>query len=233
MSDLDDLLEDIFAGERPALYADFESWVRGSRRFMAFAGSYRVKIRAKLKNVRDEGGMQDLRAELETAVLLLRDERFTLEYEKHAASKQRAPDFTVTFKTHTAFNVEVRHVRSLDSDKRDSAARTGKLITVICDKLGQMPPSIVNLLWLTGDQGMPEADLTSALLTLRRQAEGKADDFFARRGFDSAAGFLQQYRHLSGIVLRDAGQHTLWLNPLARHPAPPDIVAAIQRLQTL
>jgi hypothetical protein len=233
MSDLDDLLDDIFAGESPALYADFERWMRGSRRFAAFAGSYRVKIRAKLKNVRDEGGMQDLRAELESAALLLREERFTLEYEKHAASKQRAPDFTVTFRTHTPFNVEVRHIRTLDSDGRDSDARAGKLMTVICDKLGQMPPSIVNLLWLTGDTEIAEADLTNALTTLRRLADLKADDFFARRGFASATVFMQQYRHLSGIVLRDAGQHRLWLNPLARHPVLPEIVVAIQRLAAL
>ena len=58
--------------------------------------------------MQDEGGLKDLRAELETAVLLLRDERFTLEYEKYVATKQRGQDFTVTFKTHTPFNVEVR-----------------------------------------------------------------------------------------------------------------------------
>src|SRR5687767_3941600 len=108
MTAIDDLLDYIFDGKKSALYVEFEGWVRESRRFKAFATSYRDKIRSKLRNVRDESGMKGLQAELETALLLLREERFTLEYEKYAASKQRSPDFTVTFKTHTPFNIEVR-----------------------------------------------------------------------------------------------------------------------------
>ena len=71
MTTLDELLDEIFDGKKPDLYPEFEGWVRGSRRFKAFAISYRAKIRTKLKNVRDDGGMKDLRAELETAALLL------------------------------------------------------------------------------------------------------------------------------------------------------------------
>src|SRR5687767_2233456 len=139
MTALDDLLENIFDGKRPAFYPEFENWVRGSRRFKAFATSYRGKIRTKLKNVRDEASMKDLRAELEAAVLLLRDDRFTLEYEKYAALKQRGPDFTVTFKTHTPFNVEVRRIRSRELDDDDAEAHIIKLMAVLCDKVGQMP----------------------------------------------------------------------------------------------
>jgi hypothetical protein len=232
MSALDDLLDYLFDGKKPALYPEFEGWVRGSRRFKAFAIRYRGKIRAKLKNARDEGGMKDLRAELETAALLLRDERFTLEYEKYAAFKQRGPDFTVTFKTHTPFNVEVRRIRSVELDDEDTEARIGKLMAVLCDKVGQMPPSIVNLLWLIAEREISEADLTRAVMTLRQLAERKAEDFFTRRGFASAADFLKRYRQLSGIVLRQSGENALWLNSLALRKAPPDIVTAIQRLET-
>jgi len=232
MTTLDDLLDGIFDGQKLALYPEFEGWVRSSRRFRAFATSYRGKIRSKLKNVRDEGGMQDLRAELETAALLLRDERFTLEYEKYAASKQRGPDFTVTFKTHTPFNVEVRRIRSVELDGEDSEARIGKLMAVLCDKVGQMPPSIVNLLWLTAEREIPEADLTQAAMALRQLAEHKSDDFFTRRGFRSAADFLKHFRQLSGLVLHRPGENVLWLNSLARHKTPPEIVTAIQRLET-
>jgi hypothetical protein len=232
MTTLDDLLDDIFDGQQPAFYAEFEGWVRSSRRFKAFATGYRGKIRSKLRNVRDDGGMQDLRAELETAALLLRDERFTLEYEKYAASKQRGPDFTVTFKTHTPFNVEVRRIRSVELDGADSEARIGKLMAVLCDKVGQMPPSIVNLLWLTAEREIPEADLTQAAMALRQLAEHKSDDFFTRRGFESAADFLKHYRQLSGIVVHRPGENVLWLNSLARHKVPPDIVTAIQRLES-
>lgn len=231
MSALDDLLAEIFAGQESALSPEFAGWLRASRRFKAFAAQYRSKIRAKLRNVRDEGGLQDVRAELETAVLLLRAEQFTLEYEQYAAAKQRGPDFSVTFKTHTRFNVEVRRLRSAELDDASAEARSGKLIAVLCAKVGQMPASSVNLLWLYADDALTEADLNGAALTLRQLAERKAEDFFTRRGFASAADFLKQYRQLSGIVWRQAaGAHGFWPNPLARHPAPPAIVALIQRL---
>lgn len=232
MPALDELLDYIFDGKKPASYPEFEGWVRGSRRFKAFATSYRGKIRTKLKNVRDDGGMKDLRAELETAVLLLREERFTLEYEKYAATKQRGPDFTVTFKTHTPFNVEVRRIRSLELDDGDAEARITKLMAVVCDKVGQMPPSSVNLLWLITEREISEADLTRAVTTLRQLAERKAEDFFTRRGFENAADFLKRSSRLSGIVLRPAGERVLWLNSLARHKLPPEVVTAIQRLET-
>ncbi len=230
MTVLDDLLAEIFDGKKPPLYFEFAAWAQGSRRFKTFAGSNRVKIRAKLRNARDEGGMKDLRAELETAALLLREERFTVEYEKYAPSKQRGPDFTVTFKTHIPFNVEVRRIRSIELDDGDAEARSGKLMAVLCAKVGQMPPGIVNLLWLTAERDIAEADLARAALTLRQLAEGKAEAFFTRRGFVSAAIFLRQYQQLSGVVLRQSGASVLWLNPLARHKTPPEIAAALQRL---
>lgn len=233
MTAVDDLLDYIFDGKKPTLYLEFEGWVRSSRRFKAFAITYRVKIRTKLKNVRDEGSMKDLRAELETAALLLRAERFTLEYEKYAASKQRGPDFTVTFKTHTPFNVEVRRIRSVELDDGDTEARLGKLVAVLCEKVGQMPPGTVNLLWLIAEREISEADLTRAMMTLRQLAERKAEDFFMRRGFENAADFLKQYRQLSGIVLRQSGENVLWLNSLARHKTPPEIALSIQRLKTI
>jgi hypothetical protein len=233
VTDLDDLLDDIFDGKRPALYSEFAGWVQGSRRFSDFATRYRGKIRSKLKNARDEGGVQDLRAELQTAALLLRDRRFTLEYEKHAASKQGGPDFTVTFKTHTPFNVEVRRIRSVELADAASDVRVAKVSAVLCDKVRQMPPSIVNLLWLHAESEITEADFTRAGMVLRHLAERKAEDFFARRGFEGAAGFLKHYHRLSGIVSQQASEQVLWQNALARHKVPREIATAIQRLGSL
>jgi hypothetical protein len=230
MSTLDDLLNDIFDRKKPAFYPEFEGWVRSSRRFKAFATTYHTKIRSKLKNARDEAGLKDLHAELETAALLLHEERFTLEYEKYMASKQRGPDFTVTFRTHTPFNVEVRRIRSVELEGGENDACIGKLMTVVCDKVGQMPPSIVNVLWLIAERELSEADLISAVTTLRQRAEHKAEDFFTRRGFESAAHFLRQYTQLSGIVLRQSETNVFWSNSLARRKTPPEIMTAIQRL---
>ena len=229
MSDLDDLLNTIFDEKKPGFYAEFETWARGSRRFRAFANTYRGEIRAKLRNARDAGGVLDLRAELETAALLLRDERFTLEYEKYTAMKQRGPDFTVTYKSHTPFNVEVRRLRSLEGTE-DDEARLLKFTTVLCDKVGQMPPGIINLLWLAAEGEIAESDVVGATTTLRQLADRKNEEFFTRRGFESAAGFLRQYQRLSGIVWRQAGATHLWTNPLARHKTPPELATAVKRL---
>lgn len=231
MTALDDLLDYIFDDTKPVLYPEFEGWVRGSRRFREFATSYRSKIRSKLKSVRDEGGMMDLHAELKTAALLLTEKAFALEYEKYAALKQRGPDFTVTFKTHTHFNVEVRRIRSVEMESEEGEAHIPKLMAVLCDKVGQMPPSIVNLLWLTAEREISEVGLNGTAMTLLQLAERKTEDFFTRRGFESAADFLRRYQRLSGVVLHQSGANLLWLNPIARHKTPPGLTTALQRLE--
>jgi hypothetical protein len=233
MAVVEELLSHIFENKKHALYADFAGWVRASRRFKAFAITYRDKIRSKLRNAGDESSVQDLRAELETAVLLLGEDRFTLVYEPYAATKQRGPDFTVTFKTHTPFNVEVRRIRSVEDEKGDDDdARTGKLMAVLCDKVGQMPPSMVNLLWLTAERAIPEPVVIEASIRLCQFAESKNEAFFTRRDFASASAFLKQYRHLSGIVFRHEMQPVFWENSIARHTIPTDIKNVLHRLVT-
>lgn len=198
--------------------------------FRAFAITYQAKLRSKLKRVSDEGGMQDLRAEIETAALLLREERFTLEYEKYAALKQRGPDFTITFKTHTLFNVEVRRIRRVEWDEEHAEAGTNKLIAVLCEKLGQLPPSIVNLLWLTSEREISPDDINRAVTTLRQLADSKQNEFFARRGFINAVDFYKQFQRLSGISLHQPEVNVVWLNPVARHKTPAEIGEAVVRL---
>jgi hypothetical protein len=226
----DDLLASIFGDTRPPFYASFESWVRGSRRFKDFATRYHTKIQAKLKNVRDDGGSLDLQTELEVAAVLLREDRFTLEYETYTALKQRGPDFTVTFKTHTAFNVEVRRIRSPELTGDTTEAGAFKLMAVLCDKVRQMPPSIINWLWLSAEGQLTESDLAAALANLRQFAERKDDEFFTRRGYKNAVDFIRHFQQLSGILFNRPGERILWLNPLARHKAPPEIVNALRRL---
>lgn len=230
MSAIDDLMSFIFDDESSPLSREFEGWVRDSRRYRTFAAEYETKIRSKLRTAGDEDSLKDLRAELETAMLLLRESRFTLEYEKYAALKQRGPDFTVTYKTHTPFNVEVRRIRGRELDGTDSDARVAKLIAILCDKAGQMPPSIINLLWLIAEQAGSLDELTQAVAALRRLAERKDEAFFRHRGFVNAADFLKQFRQLSGVVLHQSGVNVVWSNPIARHKAPPDIQTAIRRL---
>lgn len=228
MTSIDDLLAEIFDGKRGPLYAEFATWLRVSRRFQAFATDYRTKIRAKLKNARDAEGLKDARAELEAAALLLREKSFALEYEKYASSGARGPDFTVTFKTHTPFNVEVRRVRGAEFDPVDESGQTAKLMAVLCDKVGQMPPGVLNFLWLTADRDMSEPQLIAAGLLLRQLYEAKAEYYFVGRGFAGAADFLKQYQRLAGVILR-RGAAEVWLNPLTLQKPPPEIVRTLRR----
>ncbi len=225
----DDLLAHIFGDRRPVFYPPFAAEVRESRRFRVFVHAYRDKIRAKLKNAGDDHGLLDLAAELETAALLLREARFAVEYETYAAAKQRGPDFTVIYKTHTPFNVEVRRLRRIEPEPDDADARAARLTAVLVDKVGQMPPSIVNFLWLVVESPVAEADLARAATALGQAAERQDDDFFARRGLDGAAGFRRQFQRFSGIVARGSPAE-LWLNPTARHKPPAAIAAALRRV---
>lgn len=229
MSSVDELLTYIFDGKTPN--SDFVAWVKSSRNFKAFAITYQSKIKNKLKNARDEGSITDVYLELATAELLLREPRFTLEYEKNAALRQRAPDFTVTFKTHTPFNLEVRRIRTTELDESENDALGKKLIAVLCDKVGQMPPSIVNFLLLVTENEITEAELNRAVSALRHRAESKDEAFFKRRGFETPAAFLKQYSQLSSIILRHPAQSFIWINNMARHKPSPEIVLALQRLE--
>lgn len=229
MTQISDLLDACFGSGEPALRAEFEGWVRNSRRFRAFAESYRSKIRAKVRSASDEEGVLDVRTELAAAARLVHEEKFAVAYEDYAAAKQRGPDFTVVYKTHTPFNVEVRRIRGV-AEATKSGAREAKLLAVLCDKVGQMPPSCINLLWLAADGQYEANDVMAAVTTLREQAECKVDELFVRRGFTGASDFLRQYRRLSGIFLWQPPTHYLWVNPLARHKTPPGVVAALQRI---
>ncbi|MBK9123920.1 MAG: hypothetical protein IPM16_12505 [Chloroflexi bacterium] len=230
MSPIDTLLGAIFEHRRPGFYTEFEAWVRGSRRYRAFAETYQTKIRSKLRAARDADAVSDLYAELQAAALLLHEPKIALEYETYAATGKRGPDFSATWKAHTRFNVEVRRVRSVEWQNLDPEARQAKLTGILCDKAGQMPAGIVNVLWLAGDAGVSVDDVAGAAASLRGRAEGKEETFFARRGFRSAAEFIRHYRHVSAVVVREGGALAVWPNPLARHVMPGDLSRMIERL---
>lgn len=220
MSAVDDLLASIFESKRPSFYAEFEGWLRASRRFRGFAHEYRNKIRAKLNNAKHAGALDDLRAELQAAALLFGEQRFEVEYEHYAAAKQRGPDFTINFKSHTPFNVEVRRL----------PADHNRLAAVICEKTGQLPPSIINLLWLASGAAVAEPDLWAAIDELSQAAARKDDAYFQKRGVASASEFAKQNARLSGVLLYHSGGQIIWTNPKARHTAPSDLINSLKRL---
>ncbi|HVU13664.1 MAG TPA: hypothetical protein VHD90_20430 [Phototrophicaceae bacterium] len=219
----DAILGEIFDSPSDPLYAPLAEWIRADRRLRTFAERYRVKIRRKLRGIADQEGFADLQFELEVARWLLQESRFEVEYETFDA-RQGGPDYTVTFRVNTKFNVEVRRIRTQETGE----ARVRKLTDTLADKTRQMPPSAINLLVLT--DGLPSGDdLVQAATALRGLAERKVEDYFAHRGYKNAADFLRQYRQLSGVFFKaESGQ--LWLNPLAKHPLPKDLALALERL---
>lgn len=223
-----ELLAYIFTNTRLPLAVQFGGWVEASPRFRVFAENYRDKIRKKVRGITESEGYRDLQAELATAFFLAQERRFMVEYEKYGVGKQRGPDFSVTFKTHVRFDVEVTRLRA---GQAGTGAEPGKLANAVCAKLAQLPPGMINLLVLVADDTEYGEDvLLSALRALLERADRKDDDFFARRGYLNARDFLKYYVRLSGIrlVVQEAPP-ILRLQPQARHPLPPDLAVILRR----
>lgn len=228
MPPLEALLDELFAGSRPPLYAEMAAWLRSARRMRVFVEQHRSKIRARIKSA-DVEGLLDLRAELQAAALLIGEPRFDLAYEGYVAARTRGPDFTVTFRTHTRFHVEVRRLRRVEADALAPEARVAKLQAVLCDKVGQLPAGALNFLWLAAEAGEAPDAVAQVALQLQQLAAHKQEALFVRYGFSGGAGFLRHFARLSGILLLQPQGASLWLSPQARHKPTPALAAALQR----
>jgi hypothetical protein len=218
-------------------------WMTESPRFVDFVESYRDKIRKKIRTIPNSEGFQDLQAELETAYLLLQEKRFVLAYEPYGRGTGRGPDFAVTFRTRIIFNVEVTRMRiSSRADDKDEPPlfdhqyEGNRLADSVCSKLGQMLPSMMNLLVIVADHGaMCELEVGKVMLRLKQRAEQKEPHLFKRHGFRDASDFFKHYQRLGGILLRSAGAAEtgkcpiLWLNNQTKHPLPTPVCTILQR----
>src|SRR5437870_9390659 len=198
---LDDLIAYLFGEDHSPLAAQVGPWLVASPRFRAFAEIYRDKIRKKARGPRDVEGRRDLAFELAIAVRLLEERRFALEYESYGVG-QRAPDFRVTFRSQTRFNVEGRRLRR-PAPTPGAPADRAPLVRTVCDKLGQLPAAMINVLVLGADGPSSAAEaLAAVMLWLQDRAGRKDDALFQRHGFTGVRDFLRHYQRLSG---------TLWL----------------------
>jgi hypothetical protein len=210
----------IFDAPTDALFGPFDRWVHESRRFRAFAEAHRDKIRKKVRCLQDDESEEDLRFELEIAYRLLAEPRFRLEYEKYASGKRRGPDFSVLFRERHALNVEAKRIRDV---RPESFA--DKFADTVCDKVGQMPIGLVNVLLL----GLNGLELAGAAAALQERLRRKEDAYFVKRGFGSANAFSRQFRRLSAVLLYGAWDNLpeercrFWANPAAARPLPPDV----------
>jgi len=222
-TDVSRLCDTLF-GTTP-LAAHCYTWATESQRFATFLDTYQGKIGKKLRGVGDDGGYLDLLAELEVAHRLLTARGFTLVYEPYLAERQRGPDFAVTFKTHTTFTVEVRHLRPSDADAQL------RLETILADKLRQLQPSTPNVLALVGepDVASPE-QVQAALDTLAAAGQRKDDAACRRRGFADARDLLRRMERLSAVAILAPSAASLYASPRARHPLPPELRKTLARV---
>jgi hypothetical protein len=231
----DELIAYMFTDENHALAIQVADWARASPRVRSFAETYRDKIRKKIRGINDAAGLRDLQFELEVAYLLLQERRLVVEYEKGGVGKQRGADFQATFRANLAFNVEVKHIRFTAQEQRSAQQEFAKLANIVCQKIGQLAPAIINLLVLSYEHDHVDGfDGPAALLQLRRVAEQKDDEFFRRRGLADARDFLRQFQRLSAALFRTHGpggiQSALWLNANAKHQLPNDLRNALLKI---
>src|SRR6266545_4327174 len=132
---INELLAYLFDGQSHILAASMETWLTSSRRFTAFVANARDKIRKKIRVTQDPETLLDLRLELETAYLLLQEQRLSLIYEPPNCGQERCPDFAVTFTTSLTFMVEVTRLRTIQIGS--VLPESDPLTDAICTKLGQ------------------------------------------------------------------------------------------------
>lgn len=211
------LADYLLDGSDEPLADTLAGWLAASPRFRAFAEAHRDKIRKKLRSATDPDARLDVRAELLVARLLLDDRRIELAFEARGAARG-GPDFSVTFRTHHAFELEVTRPRH--------ASDLSGLGRTVLAKLRQLPTgtAAVLLLAVPGDDAVA-IDLASLARELRARADARDDAFLQRGGFASPRDFYARFLRLGAIVawseaaFGDARARA-WVNSSARIPVP-------------
>ena len=193
------------------------AWLAGSARFRAFADVQRDKIRKKLRAAADPEARKDVRAELQAARLLLTDRRFELAFEAYGSGKG-GPDFTITYRGTTTFNLEVTRLRRVPDPTRFGES--------LLAKLRQLPPSLPNVLVVAIGGDTAEAlDVAATTHGLRASADAKDEAFFARRGFEGTREFYERYLRLAAVIVWCEGatgdaRAAMWHNRSSRIALP-------------
>jgi hypothetical protein len=247
---VDELLAYLFDGRPHPLAPPVGDWLASSRRFTAFVTSFRPKIRKKIRTTRDPENLLDLRLELETACLLLREPSFGLVYEPPPSPRSRGPDFAVTFTTSMAFMLEVTRLRTVGPAPRAPAEPGGPeapaeptqgrppdddwLADTVCSKLGQLLPQRTNVLLIGVEAaGLAPEALRAAMLHLQGRAERNDPAIVQRYEFRDRAGFFRGYQRLSELLVRGpqqgGGRLIAWVNPQAKYPLPGRVRTALHR----
>ena len=246
----DDLFTYLFDGQSHPLAQPMATWLASSRRFAAFATTFRDKIRKKLRTTQDRESLLDLQLELETAYLLLRERSLSLAYEPEQSKRIRSPDFAVTFTTRLTFMVEVTRVQAELKRTASEVWEQGSapipaslplsvhLTNAVASKLGQLLSQHSNILLVAIESApLTPDDIRNALLGMQQRAERNDPIFLQRHGFHDRADFFQHYRRLSEVLVRaphfeSAKSIVTWINPQAKHPLPGKVRTVLYRSHT-
>jgi hypothetical protein len=237
---IDELQTYLFDGQPHPLATQMATWLASSRRFTDFVTTFHTKIRKKLRATQELESLLDLRLELETAYLLLRERSLGLVYEPLPIGQSRGPDFAVTFTTSTIFMVEVTRLRMVQDGTQDPAqtqeqalsAHTTpvrslveeRLADMVCSKLGQLQPQHGNILLVGVDAPRFTQDtLRAAMLQLQQRAERNDATIVQGRGIRDRADFFHHFQRLSELLVRgprlQAGEPMIsWVNLQAKYP---------------
>lgn len=249
----DDLLNYLFGGQSNLLVQPMATWLASSRRFAAFATTFRDKIRKKLRATEDEKSLLDLQLELETAYLLLQERALSLEYEPEQSKRIRSPDFSVTFTTSLTFMVEVTRVqadlKNIVGETREQAPAPppetlaisplgARLADAVASKLSQLLPQRSNILLVAIEAThLTPSDVRNAMLHIQQRAERNDSTFLQGHGFRDRADFFRHYQRLSEVIVRglhfkEAKSMVTWINPQAKHPLPSRVRTVLYRSHT-
>lgn len=225
--------------EKPHILAEsMSTWLESSRRFSAFVHSFRTKIRKKVRVIKNRETFYDLRLELETAYLLLRERTLSVAYEPEQSKQVRSPDFAVTYTTSLTFMMEVTRLRMVARDEQSPSENGAKLEAerlsdAICSKLGQLVAQRANVLMIgVDDLRLTQSELQSVMLRIQQRAERSDSSFWTRYGFVDRSDFFRHYQRLSELIVRDLqwktdGSLVTWANPQAKYPLPGKVRTAL------
>ena len=156
---------------------------------------------------------------------LLSDRRMDLAFEAYG-SRVAGPDFTVTFRGVTRFNVEVT--------RRRGAADGAAVADAVVTKLRQLPPSIANVLVVVVDRPVAVADVDDAIRTLRASVDARHPATLARVRAADPRAFYERFLRLAGVIAfadegPDGPRAAVWPNPSATIALDPTTIRAVVR----
>ena len=239
----DELLIYLFAGQPHVLSPTVATWL-ASRRYAAFVTTFRSKIRKKLRGAHEQESLHDLRLELETAYLLLRERSLSVVYEPPGCEGARCPDYAVTFTTSLTFMLEVTRQRpatdrTLTPVQKQTPHVAERFGATVCGESGQLSGQHSNVLIVGLDAPYSTQGLHAVMLSVQHRAERNEPTLMARHRFRDRADFFSHYRRLSDEVLvrptqlkEDEGVVS-WVNPQAKRPLPTKVRTALLRSHTV